>query len=353
MSTTQDVQAAFDTLADHAPSEIDLATLTSGPRRHQIWLPLTAAGAVAVAAGAAVAVPAMVGHHGKAVSPAHRPTTSAQHSTPHSTPPPANVQPGTAIDMQFSFAVRPIAGYTVVPGSSNAKVQTAWATKSHYSAEIAYFTVGAYDRTCTAANGTPIQVGTQSGFFCQTGKKGKYTDVVAWLDPRSNSWIAVSALEPPGGAGKDPQTELLRIAGAVQPGPALMRLPFRLSYLPVGLQANEVNLTIEPHHATAMLGLATGTRPQPGSDGNVVTIVAEANPSADFLSGCSPATTIAGHPGCADNHQASMLTDTFGVSIESTPGTYGKAELVKILSHLTLAPADPASWFDARTTLPH
>jgi hypothetical protein len=151
----------------------------------------------------------------------------------------------------------------------------------------------------------------------------------------------------------DPQTELLRIAGAVQPGPALMRLPFRLSYLPVGLQANEVNLTIEPHHATAMLGLATGTRPQPGSDGNVVTIVAEANPSADFLSGCSPATSIAGHPGCADNHQASMLTDTFGVSIESTPGTYGKAELVKILSHLTLAPADPASWFDARTTLPH
>jgi hypothetical protein len=350
MSTTHDVRAAFDTLADHAPSEIDLADLTGNRPRPRIGLPLAAAGAVAIAAGAAVAVPALVGHHGGAVSPAHRPTASAQHPTT-----PANVQPDARIVMQFSFSVSPIAGYTVVPGSSNAKVQTAWVSNSRYSVEIAYFNVGAYDRKCAAANGTPVRIGTQSGFFCRAGKKGKYEDAVAWLDPSTNSWTAVSAPEPLlHGAGKDPQRELLRIAGAVNPGPMLMPLPFRQGYLPAGLQANDVNLTIEqPGHATAMLGLSKGTRPGPGSDGNTITIVAEANPPDDFLSGCGPATTIAGHPGCADNHQAAMLTDTFGVSIESTPGTYGKAELVKILSHLTLAPADPASWFDARTTLPH
>lgn len=332
MSTAQDVRAAFATLADHAPSEVDLDTLSAGSRR-RIGLPLAAAGAVAAVAGAAVAVPLLIGHHDRAASPG---------------------SPPAAAPLRVGFTVP---GYSIDSITVTAEYQDvnlngpAFAT----GGTVRVYEPGAFS-PANIQHGTPVDVNGQRGYY---GKLDHLEPdllvsgtVVAW-PYAADAWALVT-LKIPGGAAR--RTDELKVARALHVGATPLKVPFRLAYLPAELVPTSIRTTPRSPINEAVITF----------NSDKVTVTVNRQGLDDAVPHCSSndavAVTVHGHHGCFRDDDG--LGDGRRLQLEIPGGwltvqvpkshLYSDADLKRIAAAASFATIDqPTTWFDAETALPH
>ena len=357
--TEDDIRAACAFLEEDAPSAEDvLAVLTKHqPRRRPLRTYYAVAATVVVVAAVAVAALALPGRHRGSPTP------------------PARTLANPALS-KVDFTVVAPRGYRAVEYDSgglfqrvslvNANNVNGWAT-------VTLYRPGGYDGTTT---GPPVTVDGHPGAIVADA----HPTTVGYraTDPTQHQRAVVWQYAPQawalatGGSGSTAgavdQANLL-LARAIRPGSTDVRVPMKLSYLPVGL-TGESSTTAPAGNRFGGLSLADGTAAGSSLDmapwGSAMDVVAWTT-HQDFSGrfGCpnDPRTfTVGSSQGCylTDRGATSgLLIDLQGhtVRIRIDAAHYGKypdTELVRILAGLTFAPAvdNPATWFPAGSALP-
>jgi len=335
MSTDQDVRAAFHTLADHAPSEIDLDALTvrSRPTKPQLRPMLAVCGAVA-AVIAAVAGVALV-------------LTPHRHSTP-----PAAAPPGIPLHRTFTLP-----GYSTEFTTVTAEYQDVDLSGPAFAVggTVRVYGPGAFN-PATIQHGTPVDVNGHRGYYGKLGhlEPGLLVSgtVVAW-PYAADAWALVTLKIPSGPARL---TDEVKVAEAVRIGPAALKVPFRLGYLPSGLAPTAAQT--EPR-SPVNEGVIT-------FNDDKLTVTVNRQGLDDAVPHCSGndavAVTVRGHHGCFRDDNG--VGDGRRLQLEIPGGwltvqvprshTYSDAVLKRIAASATFAELDqPGTWFDADTALPH
>jgi len=331
MSTDQDVRAAFHTLADHAPSEIDLDALTvrSRPAKWQLRPTLAVCGAVA-AVIAAVAGVALV-------------LTPHRHSTPPMAPP--------AVPLRIGFTVP---GYPVALTTVNAKYQ-----EVGFDGEtVRVYAAGAFN-PATMQGGKRVNVNGHAGYFgrLRVPEPGLMPDlrVLAW-PYAPDAWALVAGWEP-NSSDTQQLADSLTVAKALRVGGSTpLKVPFRLGYLPAGLSPTSAGATPE---SPVNEGVIT-------FNDDKLTVTVNRQGLDDAVPHCSGngavAVTVRGHHGCFRDDNG--VGDGRRLQLEIPGGwltvqvprshTYSDAVLKRIAASATFATLDqPATWFDADSAVPH
>jgi hypothetical protein len=335
MSTAQDVRAAFQTLADQAPTEIDLEafTVAAPPARHRLRPLLAVGGAVAAVVAAVVAV-AMV------VAP-------DRHGPPPATPP--------GVPLQVGFTV----------GSANGRQPELTEITPTYqemllsggSTFVRVYTPGTFDPT-KLQDARRVSAKGLSGYVGHLPPSGPYWNpdgqVFAWRYARG-SWALVS-----NGAPDTAQNRSLSAAAAIARTVHVgrttpLKVPFRLGYLPGGLAATSAS---NDPHSPVNEGVITFN-----TDKLIVTVNHQG--LDDAVPHCSGAgskrVTVHGYHGCFRDDdgvgggrrlELAVPDGWLTVQVRSSH-VFSDAVLKRIAASVTLASKldDPSTWFDAETAL--
>jgi hypothetical protein len=333
---------------------------------HRSWF-LVAASIVAVLAVAAGVVGIQrATRHRSVAGPTNPVTPTSQPPTQPSTQasPPISA---AARQLQWSFDLTAPSGYQLLDRSITPRFQTASlrllkdpdATSCcgglPHTVYVTVYSAGAFD-SHGVTGGTRFDVGAVQGYLgsrppglanAGTRVGDQPLPTVSW-QYRPDAWATVQATTP---ATQQP-AQLRRVAAAVRPGATgVLRTPVRLGYVPESMkfaqltddlvEGSGANLTL----TRGPLGAVTTTQLS-------VQVWSDPGPHQDL----GAATTVGGRPG-------RLLTGDFGASVvigrrevvlTITGPLAFRADLGRITASVQWAsnPADPATWFDARTSLP-
>jgi len=314
MYTEEDLRATLGALEQEAPDEGRfLAGLARARQRRTVRRRtagvIAAAMATAVLVAGAIVVPQLVGQ------------TDQVAANPHFE------------RWRFPFAVEDIPGYQVIYQSTSS-AQVSGDTPGMYHLEI--LPKGRYDPTADQA-GEPVDVRGKHGFYrVDMDGKGSMPGVVWEYAP--DSWAEVMFV---GGTSPDPREAVLRIAGAVRfDRTAPLRVPFRVGYVPAGLQAVaplDISFTGRIGAQVDMAGNAGSLSISAGQIVKVTTSqLGQPVSTADPVTGRTVVEISFG--------QLTMRLTGIGIST---------AELKKIARSITPAdPDDRTTWFDADKAIP-
>ena len=203
-------------------------------------------------------------------------------------------------------------------------------------------------------NGTrePVTVNGVPGTYVEEIAQGGrfHAAILAW-EYAPDSWASVSAGWIESVLPSDLRSKMLSAAEAVRPGGEALRVPVRVGTMPASLPSLEASRDVRVAfwdgnwqwwlslddaihiHATAETGSACEA-----DDGSL-------HP-ASF--------TYRGHSGClVDGERIGLSLDDAQVFIDFVDADPEPPidDLKQVLADLTIAPADPATWFDLRTAL--
>jgi hypothetical protein len=298
------------------------------------------------------------------------PTNPTQPSTRPPTQPSIRSGPPispAASQLQWSFDLETPGGYQLLDRAITPRFQTASlrllkdpdATSCcgglPHTVYVTVYSAGAFDSR-GVTSGARFDVGAVRGYFgsrppelanAVTRVGDKPLPTVSW-QYAPDAWATVQATTP---ATQQP-AQLRRVATAIRPdATGVLRTPVRLGYVPESLKFAQLTDDLVESSGTNLmltrgpLGAATTTQlsvqvwPDPGPHQNL-----------------GAATTVGGRPG-------RLLTGDFGASVvigrrevvlTITGPLAFRADLGRITRSMQWAsnPTDPATWFDARTSLP-
>jgi hypothetical protein len=196
--------------------------------------------------------------------------------------------------------------------------------------------------TVNGVPGTYIEEGAQGGRF--------HAAILAW-EYAPDSWAAVSAPWIESVLPSDLRSKMLTVAEAVRPGGEAVRVPVRVGTLPASLPplkaAQGVSVQFWDGNWQWWLSL---------DDAIQIHATAETGSVCEADDGSyHPASfTYRGHSGClVDGERIGLSLDDAQVFIDfvDTEPKPPMDDLKQVLADLTIAPADPATWFDLRTAL--
>jgi len=331
MSTTQDVRAAFDTLADHAPSEVHLLLADPQPRRRNLRPVFATAIAVATVIALAAALAAVL-------------APRRHHAGPAQSPP-------APVSMRFSFTIDPSTRYKLLGGGVAADGQDAFIKDGHTTMSMHLYRAGAFD-PAEAMRGTPVDVNGHRGYFTDLSTYiGDHN--IAW-EYAPNAWgvVGTDTTYASGDAAKNAEVEVAQSLRFTQHGP-LVRVPFQIGNLP-----SDVALTYGAE--------ATGISPRrgqltfSGASPDEMLKIELSSSGKCFAGGAS--VIVNSYRGCigrltptTPNALGLYLQVPGGwLTIEALWLPYSLADLRAIAESITVARLDqPGTWFDADTALPH
>lgn len=363
MNTLNDLRSSLDRHADQAPDGFGLLEQAqSGAarirRRHRITLAVVAAGAVlAVAAG----VPAVVrlrepGAPVAAPAPAYHRTPSqlTLEAVAGSGITFANLQ--SQGPMQFAFAR--VAGRTLsAPGPA-----------------VSAYDPGSFDPSALR-RGQRLTVAGRTAWFAvdyQPRADGYAQTLIGWRDP-SGVWLTVSpdmAVHRTGSVTVDQQTmdDLTTVVAGLRIGPARdYPLPYRLGWLPPGVQVESVSTAPQAPDWQTWISLSTDREPpragapggvnQPSSSVRIDTRLKTDRSWRDIRTADGKKkTTVAGHPAWYRKNSGRLTQSQlaveiggcgFTISVERSMITF--AELERLVGGITVADCgDPKTWGPVR-----
>jgi hypothetical protein len=363
MRTENDLrQALFDAEPAHihAPALLERVH-TGATRRRRRRVALTVAASVAAVAAIATAIPVAARQGNRGTGTGTPAATSATAATPTTGTPRVTPPSTIAVRLQFTFEVRPVAGYRIAPLSIEPAVQRADIALAHDTAksyaDLTVYAARAYSPT-EASRGTPVTVNGRRGYYASlvdpdTG--GTRKPAVAW-EYAPGAWAVVQGDWPQATA----KAEELKIAGAVrfdrtQP----LRVPYRARGLPPtlhpysgfvggsGTLISIVELTDRP---------ITSATPQGAKNGESTAAVHLEVRGDGYIVLAN--TVIGGRPAYVSGSRVQVHLDngyTLGISTTRTRAAdYPPAVLRRIAEALIPAPhvADLGTWYDALTALP-
>jgi hypothetical protein len=318
MYTEEDLRATLGALEREAPDEGSvLAGLERARRRRTVRR--RTAGVIAAAVATAVVVA------GAMVVPQLAGQTDQVAASPHFE------------RWRYPFAVD-LPGYQVNYRSA-ASAQISSADPGHQY-ELHIFTKGQYDPT----TGEPVTVRGKHGFYRADMYGKESMPGVAW-EYAPDSWaelVTVSGMTP-----ADAREAVLRMAGAVRfDRTTPLRVPFRVGYLPAGLQA------VAPSRLPDDDLVGTGATVHMAGRAGSLTISA-----GHFMATMSPVPVVAGVPVSAIDSRTGrpVVAIVVGQLRARLTGTGISAdELMKIARSITPAAdvTDVTTWFDADKAIP-
>jgi hypothetical protein len=320
MYTEEDLRATLGALEQETPDEgtflvgLERARRRRTTRRRTVGV-VAAAVAAAVVVGGAIAVPQLVGRADQVATSPHFER------------------------WRFPFAVDDIPGYQVHYQSAENARLTAGAQDRYW---LKIFTKGQYDPTADQA-GEPVDVRGKHGFYLAAGGLDGMPGV-AW-EYAPDSWARVISLE--GMVSSDDREVMLRVAGAVRfDRTAPLRVPFRVGYLPAGLQAvapdgdADVTSVVRVGATVDMAGMA-----------GALSISGGQFPASASLVPIQP-----GQPVATSDPQTGkpVVVISFGqLTVRLTGIGFSTDELKKIARSITPADLDDlTTWFDADKAIP-
>jgi hypothetical protein len=318
MYTEEDLRATLGALEREAPDEGSvLAGLARARRRRTVRRRtagvIAAAMATAVVVAGAIVVPQLVGQTDQVVA-----------ANPHFE------------RWRYPFAVD-LPGYQVYYRSA-ASAQISSADRA-YQYELHIFTKDQYD----PATGEPVAVRGKHGFY-RADMYGKASmPGVAW-EYAPDSWaelVNVSGMAP-----ADAREAVLRMADAVRfDRTTPLRVPFRVGYLPAGLQA------VAPARGPDVNLVGTGATVHMAGKAGSLTISA-----GHFMAALSPEPVVTGEPISVISQTGDpVVAIVFGQLKAVLTGTgFSADELMRIARSITPAAdvTDATTWFDADKAIP-
>lgn len=332
---------------------------------HRSWF-LVAASIIAVIAVAAAVVGIQRATRHRAVA---GPTTPATSTTPPPTPtttgPPIS---SSASLLQWSFTMDTPGGYQLLDRAITPRFQTASLRLLNdpnatsccgglpHTVFVTVYSVGAFnDRGVT--QGSRFDVGTVHGYYATrpAGLVDSHTRIgtnplptVSW-QYAPDAWATVQATTP---ATQQP-AQLRRIATAVRPGvTGVLRTPVRIGYLPGWLKvAQQTDDLVEGYGS-----IVTLTRGPLGGDSTTqldMQVWPDPGPHQDL----GAALMVGGRPGhrlAGNDFGFAVVIGTHEVVVRLSGPMAFSVDMTRVASSVRWAsnPADPATWFDARTSLP-
>jgi len=278
---------------------------------------------------------------------------------------PASTRPSAlGRDLWFTPYVHPIEGYDVTAISmDNSAVGIGVRYPGHTDSEagdITAYAPGIWD-PALAKGSTRLTVHGRPAYYGVMNQGGYMLPTLAWQSG-SGGWIVIRGWNDAAARSRhlDPRTEELRVAAKVDDAAAeRLHLPFRIGYLPAGLQFARVSVHLtKPAGDTQIVFSQTGTthydRTGTLSDrtlpAGMVSIILSPNsqPGQPTVRN----TKVDGHDADFNEEQPDgqrILTVYVAGGSLTLQGPYSKAELIKIFRSIVLAPDvdDPATWFDA------
>jgi hypothetical protein len=364
MRTEEDLRGALHSLEPQNPdvhAALGRVNAVTARRRHRSRVAGAAAGTAVVVVAAVVAVPAVFGSWRGSGRPA---AVSAAPQTPRPSRPPAPATRGKVL--RFTFTVDPVPGYVIRPAEIAAGRQTAAVESGGppNGAEVLVYEPGRLDPRAIRG-GAPIEVNGHHGYFAAAidtdtvggGKRvGQHQPATFW-EYAPNAWAVVQ-----GDWSTDTgRVEEMRIARAVRfsPGP-LFTVPYRLGYLPSGLQVATGQFLTLPIGGWSSVLIITDTAGRPAAGPSTLTIwvdpvpLDEARAAAGHLTVKTPGpnrrVAFFGTTVIQGDHAYSITIESSGANAARYPAAVQR----RILLSLTWAPVvfDMDTWFDTGSAVP-
>jgi hypothetical protein len=361
MRTDHDLRGAFALLEQRADAygtpDFSTARHARRHRRTRQWWARTALAATVTGALVAGAAYAAV-------------TIGTHRSTAPGGPPPSSGPAPKPVTLQYTFQVDPLPGVNVRMDGVNPDYQAAdigWSGAEE--AQLRVYAPGVYDPSGVVARGSKVNVGGHDSYFDTSPRdpdnQHAPMPILAWRY-RPDSWAAIQFNATD--RSPDQLRQLaLTLADAVRTGvQSMLRLPFRIGYLPPGLVPQSAGSTSNRPDFGGWIGLGDRVpTSQIDPDHSALNIVVLPKPPHQTV--CAPGTArvpVQGTKGCfrwLDDGRAGREFDfqTHGlwVSLDidhAHLSLYPDDVLVKIARSLSFAPlTDYGAWYDARTVLPH
>jgi hypothetical protein len=337
MRTEQDLRAALAAREDLAPDpDSVLAGTAEATVHHRRRRTIGAVAATAAVVAAVVTVPVVL-----ASGPSAEPEPRLPAAPPVEPPPLVPYDPATEPRPDFSFTIYPatVAGYRIEPSSVTPDYQIADIRRPGAAEPSAVLVV--YD---------PDSRSVVGGFFEDPNWNG---DPETWPStPPTHRWEYIEGAEAEmtidfGPALDEPTVQAIA-DGLRFTAPYPARLPYRLDYLPAGMQPrNLAQFTAQPGAFRSVLDL--------GSDSLLIDITVSEDPIAENPDWDWQPTTVAGYPAhCANLMDGTRCAVEIGsLSVDIGFGRLGEDELARIVTGLHPATwEDPSTWYTLDQALP-